>query len=246
VTTELLRAEDLSGGYGKVAAVRQLNLEVRPGEVVVLLGPNGAGKTTTLLTLSGALPALGGKIFWKGNEVNHPKLHAMARNGLALVPGERSIIGRLSTRDNLRLGLGPVEKAVEHFPELGPLMRRRAGLLSGGEQRMLALGRSLAMDPVVLMADELSLGLAPLIVRRLLEVLRKAADNGAGVLLVEQRAREALAIADRALVLRRGSILFEGPAAEVAQNLGRLESAYFDGQELPVDALAHEGNGLTP
>ena len=159
----------------------------------------------------------------------------MAKGGMALVPGERSIIGRLSTRDNLRLGVGPVEKAIEHFPELGPLLKRRAGLLSGGEQRMLALGRSLAMDPVMLMADELSLGLA---------VLRKAADNGAGVLLVEQRAREALAIADRACVLRRGSILFEGPAAEVAQNLGRLESAYFDGLEQPADALAHEGNGL--
>jgi ABC-type branched-subunit amino acid transport system ATPase component len=108
---------------------------------------------------------------------------------------------------------------------------------------MLALGRSLAMDPVMLMADELSLGLAPLIVRRLLGVLRQAADEGAGVLLVEQRAREALAIADRACVLRRGSILFEGPAAEVAKNLGRLESAYFDGLEQPADALAAQGNG---
>jgi ABC-type branched-subunit amino acid transport system ATPase component len=243
MTTELLRAAQLSGGYGKVACVRELNLEVRPGEVVVLLGPNGAGKTTTLMTLSGALPALGGKIFWKGSEVNHPKPHTMAKSGMALVPGERSIIGRLSTRDNLRLGIGPVEKAVEHFPELGPLLKRRAGLLSGGEQRMLALGRSLAMDPVMLMADELSLGLAPLIVRRLLGVLRQAADEGAGVLLVEQRAREALAIADRACVLRRGSILFEGPAAEVAKNLGRLESAYFDGLEQPADALAAQGNG---
>ena len=142
------------------------------------------------------------------------------------MPEERSIISKLSVRDNLRIGPGPVDRALELFPELGPLMRRHAGVLSGGEQRMLATARALAADPVVLLADELSLGLAPLIVTRLLTALRTAADGGTGVLLVEQHARQALPIADRAYILQRGSLIWSGSADEASRDLSQVEGAY--------------------
>jgi branched-chain amino acid transport system ATP-binding protein len=221
----VLKAVDVSGGYRGVPAVRNISLEVNPGEIVVLLGPNGAGKTTTLLTLSGALPALGGEVHLNG-EATTLALHHRVRAGLGLIPEERSVISRLSVRDNLRVGAGPVERALALFPELVPLQKRRAGLLSGGEQQMLSTARALAADPAVLLADELSLGLAPLVVGRLMRALREAADRGAGILLVEQHARQALALADRALVLRRGGLVWQGTAAEARAELHQIEGEY--------------------
>jgi ABC-type branched-subunit amino acid transport system ATPase component len=228
-----LQARDLHAGYRGVPCVRGVSIDVHPGEIVVILGPNGAGKTTTLLTLSGALPSLGGDVVWQGAPTK-AGLHRRVNDGLGVVPEERSITSRLSVRDNLRIGPGPSERALELFPELRPLLRRRAGLLSGGEQRMLATARALAAEPRVLLADELSLGLAPLIVARLMRALRDAADRGAGVLLVEQHARRALAVADRAYVLQRGRVVWSGQAAEARQNLRRIEQAYLghdDGRE---------------
>ncbi|OAA25803.1 amino acid/amide ABC transporter ATP-binding protein 2, HAAT family [Frankia sp. EI5c] len=225
----VLQARNLSAGYRRVPCVWDVDLDVRPGEIVVLLGPNGAGKTTTLLTLSGALPALGGEIRWRG-EPTRGALHHRVRGGLGVVPEERSVISRLSVRDNLRIGPGPVERALELFPELERLLRRRAGLLSGGEQQMLSTARALAAEPAVLLADELSLGLAPQIVTRLMRALREAADRGAGVLLVEQHARQALAVADRAFVLRRGRVVWSGSAAEARRDLRRIEGAYLGGE----------------
>jgi len=205
--------------------VRDLDLEVHAGELVVLLGANGAGKTTTLKTLAGVLRPLGGEVLMAGRSAHGP-LHRRVRGGLAYVPEERAVFGGLSVHDNLRLARGSRRAAIELFPELRQLDRRRAGLLSGGEQQMLTVARALSRAPRLLLADELSFGLAPLVVRRLLQVLRESADAGAGVLLVEQHAHQALAVADRAYVMRRGTVVLAGSAAEVADRVDSLRESY--------------------
>jgi branched-chain amino acid transport system ATP-binding protein len=153
-------------------------------------------------------------------------LHVRARQGLAYVPEERSVIRGLTVLDNLKIGRGSVDAAFAFAPELRYLVKRPAGLLSGGEQQLLTLARSLAGDPKVLLADELSLGLAPLIVERLLGAVREAAGRGVGVLLVEQHVRSALAIADRALVLRRGTIVLQGTGADLMNRIDEIEATY--------------------
>ncbi len=240
----MLEVRGLSAGYGDLAAVRDVSIELRPGEVVALFGPNGAGKTSTLLATVGVLSPFGGEIVWLGAPTRAP-LHKLARLGLAFVPEERSIVRSLSVKDNLRLGSGPIEAAIEIFPELGPLLKRQAGLLSGGEQQMLTLGRALAGGPKALLVDELSLGLAPLVVERLMRALRQAADErGVAVLLVEQQARRALAVADRWYLLHRGRIVESGSGSE------GLEAAYLASMtdssvpatppaEAAADATAH-------
>jgi branched-chain amino acid transport system ATP-binding protein len=226
--TVLLEARELSAGYGSLAAVRDLQLHVEQGEIVALLGPNGAGKTTTLRTLAGALRPLGGEVLLNGRPTRAP-LHRRSRQGLAYVPEERSVFMGLTAAENLRVGDGRPERALELFPELRPHLKRRAGLLSGGQQQILTLARALASGPQVLLADELSLGLAPLIVARLLEAVREAANRGVGVLLVEQHAQQALAVADRVYVLQRGRIALEGPAEEIRGRLDELEQTYLAG-----------------
>ena len=221
----LVEAEGLQAGYGSVVVVRDLDLQVRAGEVVALLGPNGAGKSTTLLTLSGALPPLGGAVRWNG-AATKAALHARARQGLGLVTEERSVFMRLTARENLRVGCRDIAPALELFPELGSRLDVKAGLLSGGEQQMLTLARALARRPSLLLADELSLGLAPLVVTRLLSAVRKAADDGVGVLLVEQHVSKVLDIADRVYVLRRGRVELAGRADELRGRLAEIESSY--------------------
>jgi branched-chain amino acid transport system ATP-binding protein len=223
----LLEAHDVSASYGSVPVLRSVRLHVMPGEIVVLLGANGAGKTTTVRVLSGLLPSTAGSVTWHGEPFVGP-LHRRVRQGLGYVPEERSLISKLTVAENLRLGLGDPNRAPEIFPELSALMSRKAGLISGGEQRMLLLGRALAANPSVLIADEMSLGLAPIIVRRLLSVIRDTADAGAGVLLVEQHARQALAVADRAYVLRRGSVVWAGTSDEARSKVGEIEGLYLD------------------
>jgi sulfate-transporting ATPase len=236
----LLTARGLDAGYGDLAAVRELDLEVRAGEVVALLGPNGAGKTTTLLTIAGELPPLAGEVRCLGASARAP-LHRRVRRGLGFVPEERAVFTSLSAGANLRLRPGATKGALELFPELQTLLRRRAGLLSGGEQQMLTLGRVLAGEPKLLLVDELSLGLAPLVVERLLRAVRDAADRGVGVLLVEQHAGEALSIADRVVVLRRGRVALESAAADLRGHLGDLESAYLSGLDDSAEhAEAHD------
>jgi branched-chain amino acid transport system ATP-binding protein len=222
----LLQAGGVSCGYNGHAVVRDADLEVRAGEVVGLLGANGAGKTTTLNTLAGYLPALAGTVTFGGRPAA-ASASARAREGLAFVPEGRSVFPKLTTRENLRVGRCDVERALALFPELRPLLGRKAGNLSGGEQQMLVVGRALARRPKVILADELSLGLAPKVVTRLLEALRAAAhDDGVGVMIVEQHVQQALRYADRVYVLRRGTVALSGTAAEVAP---QLEDAYLSG-----------------
>lgn len=220
----LIEARALSAGYGTVPVLRDLDLEVRPGEVVALLGPNGAGKSTTLRVLSGELAPMSGEVHWLGG-TGHTPLHRRARQGLAYV-GERAVFTRLDTADNLRVGRVTTDQALALFPELEKRLRTGAGMLSGGEQQMLSLVRALCRTPKLLLADELSLGLAPLVVDRLLRAVREAADRGLGALLVEQHVRKVLDIADRVYVLRRGRIVMTGTPKELRANLDEIESSY--------------------
>ncbi len=230
----LLRITDLSTGYNGVPVVRGLNVHVEEGEVVALLGPNGAGKTTTLLTVSGMNPIMSGDIEILGRSVKGRKPHHIAREGLAHVPEDRSLFFQLTVRENLRLkarrGSAALDEALGYFPALAALMDRRAGLLSGGEQQMLAVARALTVRPKLLMVDEMSLGLAPIIVERLLPVLREiASKTGTGILLVEQHVHLALEVADRAYVLSHGNLVLEGAAAHLRENAHLLESSYLGG-----------------
>jgi len=225
----VLCATSLMAGYVGQPVVQDVNITVSPGEVVCLLGPNGAGKTTTLLTLTGVLPLMGGTVEMFGNVSQEP-LYKRARNGLSFVTEERSIIRSLSLADNIRLAGVPMERVTDLFPELKTRISTRAGLLSGGEQQMLTLGRALARDPRLLLADELSLGLAPLIVDRLLAAVRQAADEkGTGVLMVEQHARKALKYSDRAIVMQRGRMVLELSGAEARERIGEIEDSYLSG-----------------
>jgi branched-chain amino acid transport system ATP-binding protein len=223
--TPVLRAEGLSAGYGGNPVVRGINLHVNAGEIVGLLGANGAGKTTTLLALAGELRALKGEVQMLGRTARGP-LHQRASRGLGFVTEEKSVIFGLNVLDNLRLGRGDLDKAFELFPELQPLRRRLAGTLSGGEQQILTFARALSRSPKVLLADELSLGLAPLVVERLSQAIRDAAASGVGILVVEQQARTALLLSHRAYVLRHGDIVIEGSAAELRERIDEIEARY--------------------
>jgi branched-chain amino acid transport system ATP-binding protein len=228
----VLEGRKLTVGYGPNAVVEDLDIVVGAGEVVALLGVNGAGKTTTVRALAGELRPISGEVWFRGAPTKEP-LHKRAARGMRLITEERSVFMGLSVADNLRLGGQRRERCVELFPELEPLMGRRAGLLSGGEQQMLTLARALAAQPVVLLADELSLGLAPLVVERLLAAVRQAADRGTGVLLVEQHVRDALDVADRAYVLNHGHVALEGPTSELIGRIEEIEETY-----LATSALA--------
>jgi branched-chain amino acid transport system ATP-binding protein len=222
----VLGARGLSAGYAGHPIVHDLDLDVDAGEVVCLLGANGAGKTTTMLTLSGELPPIKGEVLLDGQPTNEP-LFRRARRGMAYVTEERSVLKSLSTRDNLRVGAVDLETATALFPELEARKDVRGGLLSGGEQQMLTLARALGRRPRVLLADELSLGLAPLVVERLLQAVRQAADqNGTAVLMVEQHARKAIRHADRVLVMRRGELVLSMTAQDALANLAEVEHAY--------------------
>jgi branched-chain amino acid transport system ATP-binding protein len=215
-----------------MTVVRNVDLTVNEGEIVALLGPNGAGKSTTLLTLAGHLPSLGGDIDFAGLRPSAAP-YKRAREGLMFVPEQRAIFPSLSAAANLSLGRGGVAGATALFPELTPLLSRRAGLLSGGEQQILCLARALAAKPRLLLTDELSLGLAPQVVDRLHQELRHAARaGGIAVLLVEQHTHLALELADRAYVMQRGQIVAHGNATELQHRLPEIQQAYLSAESV--------------
>jgi branched-chain amino acid transport system ATP-binding protein len=242
----VLAVRDLVAGYERVPVVHGISLTVAAGEVVTLLGGNGAGKTTTLLTISGLLARLGGEIDLFGHPVRSRRrvrpedVSRKARSGLAHVPEDRGLFFDLTVHENLRLGGGRrtppsvVDETLDLFPPLRALLGRRAGLLSGGEQQMLALARALVSRPRLLMVDEMSLGLAPIIVEHLVAILRSVADEmGTGILVVEQHVALVLSVSDRGYVMARGRISISGAASTLAHRRDLLEAGYL-GEVVPI------------
>ncbi len=221
--TELLRMESVSAAYGKVTALREVSLEVHPGEIVAILGANGAGKTTLLNAISGVLPISGGHIEFNGSRIDGRKPWQLSRLGISHVPEGREIFPAMSVEANLKIvdafGGGPtytVDDIYEMFPRLHERMHQMAGSLSGGEQQMLAIGRGLMARPRLILFDEPSLGLAPFLTKFVLNSIAGLRAKGIATLLVEQNMRAALRIADRAYVLRVGRMVRTGSAQEIA------------------------------
>jgi branched-chain amino acid transport system ATP-binding protein len=244
--TALIETTDLVCGYGRLPVVRDLNLVVGEGEVVCLLGANGAGKTTSLLTIAGALPKIAGSVSVMGKPVTSARPHEVARRGLSIVPEGRGLFYKLTVAENLRLrrhrhSSVATSEVLAYFPALTNLMGQRAGLLSGGEQQMLALAGALVADPKVIMLDEMSLGLAPIIVERLLPTVRSIADErGMAVLLVEQHVLSALQVADRGYVMAHGRVVAEGSAGDLRRDAELLEASYL-GERKAVEHAEEAG-----
>ncbi len=221
----MLKVEDLHCSYGQIAAVKGISLEVREGEIVCLLGANGAGKSTTLMAVSGAMKPARGRVLFEGQDITGRKASSIVRLGIAQVPEGRRIFSDLSVLENLKIGAyarpdrAHLEEDLENVFSLFPILRDRAnqkgGTLSGGEQQMLALGRGLMSKPKLLLLDEPSLGLAPLIIKQVFSVITDIRKRGIAILLVEQNARAALGMADRGYVLAAGRIVLSGTAAQL-------------------------------
>jgi branched-chain amino acid transport system ATP-binding protein len=236
VSEILLELEHVACGYGGQPVIRDINVTVSSGEVVAMLGPNGAGKSTTLRAASALLPLARGTVRFAGESIAKLKTDALARRGLGHVPEGRGIFYGLTVDEHFRIAHRgerlDVDGAFAYFPALVELRGRRAGLLSGGEQQMLAIARALARRPKLLLLDELSLGLAPVIVESLLPIVRRYVDEtGAGVLMVEQHVHLGLDIADRAYVLSHGEVTAEGDAASFREDEQRVADEYFGSSE---------------
>jgi len=239
VSDPLLAIEGLSAGYDQAPVIRGLDLTVSAGEVVGLLGANGAGKTTTLRVISGLLRPIRGRVRFGGLDLAGVSPTTRARRGIVHVPEGRGIFYGLTVAEHFRLGFRgerPDEQAAyAHFPKLEELRARRVGLLSGGEQQMLAIGRALARKPRLLLLDELSLGLAPVIVEALLPVVREyAQQSGCGVLLVEQHVQLALEVADRGYVLSHGEIVLHERVEALRADRQLLIASYLGEQQVPI------------
>ncbi|MDE2605580.1 MAG: ABC transporter ATP-binding protein [Burkholderiales bacterium] len=234
-TTPLLQVSDLHAGYGRAEVLSGLNFELARGQVVTVIGPNGAGKSTTLNALVGLLPARG-RIVFDGQDLADTTLEERVMLGLALVPEKRELFGTMPVEDNLVLGgfrpmkLGVrdwksgLERVYELFPRLKERRAQLAGTLSGGERQMLAVGRALMAQPKLLMLDEPSLGLAPLVVREIFAIIERLREQGVSILLVEQNARAALQVADYGYVLETGEISMQGPARQLAEDPRVIET----------------------
>lgn len=223
---QVLEVENIDVYYGDVQALKDVSFEVAEGSVVALLGPNGAGKTTTLRAVSGLVPVRSGRVTFDGKPIHNLQPPEIVDSGIAHVPEGRKLFGTLSVRENLELGaytprarsaLGEsLDRMFAFFPELKNRQRQLAGSLSGGEQQMCAIGRGLMARPRLIMIDEMSLGLAPLIVQKMFDNVREIAESGITVLLVEQHINRALELADHAYVLEEGGVALSGPADEMA------------------------------
>jgi branched-chain amino acid transport system ATP-binding protein len=245
VADPVLLLEGLTAGYDEAAVIRDLDLGVGAGEVVALLGANGAGKTTTLRAVSGLVRPMAGRVVFAGEDLGRRSPSARAHLGIAHVPEGRGLFFGLTVAEHFRVGYRGErldgDLAYEYFPKLRELRARRAGLLSGGEQQMLALARALARQPKLLLLDELSLGLAPVIVERLLPVVREfAQDRGCAVLLVEQHVHLALEVADRGYVLSHGQIVLHDDAERLRADRQLLIASYL-GEH--VQAIAPDKGG---
>ena len=230
----MLEVRGLQVAYGGIQAIKGIDLDVAAGEMVALIGANGAGKTTTLKALTGLIKPAAGRIKYNDIEITALPTFRLVEMGLALVPEGRGIFGRLSVRENLELGAyrrrddavaGDLERIYQMFPRLAERRAQTAGTLSGGEQQMLALGRALMSRPKLLLLDEPSMGLAPLMVQQIFEIIRNVAKEGITVLLVEQNARRALEISQRGYVMESGSIALSGAAAQLLAD-PRVKNAY--------------------
>jgi branched-chain amino acid transport system ATP-binding protein len=243
-SSNTLDVTELSAGYNGLPVVRGLSLTVAPGEIVALLGSNGAGKTTTLSAIAGLIKPISGTITLAGMPTAGRSAHRLARAGVALVPEDRALFHDLTTRENLRVasvrgraGDGE-ERVLEFLPELKKCLGRKAGMLSGGEQQMLAVGRALVGEPKLLIVDEMSLGLAPVVVERLLPVLKDIASQlGTAVLVVEQHVALAMDVASRAYVLAHGRVVLQGDTDQLRSSQELIEASYF-GDADAVEALA--------
>lgn len=226
----VVEVEALDAGYNGNPVVRDLTLHIQEAEVVALLGANGAGKTTTLATIAGLQRPLAGTIRMDGKDIAGKSAHRLARGGLSLVPEGRALFASLTARENLRLSAGrdaSHDEVLDLLPELRKCLDRKAGLLSGGEQQMLAVGRAIVRRPRALLIDEMSLGLAPVVVERLLPVLRRVADElRTAVLLVEQHVALALEIADRGYVMAHGRLILESSAERLRSRRDLLKACY--------------------
>ena len=229
MTTPLLEVKGLKAGYGRAEVLHGLDLQAAPGSVITVIGPNGAGKSTLLNALMGVLPAKG-QVFFKGEDISRLSLEERVMLGIALVPEKRELFGSMSVEDNLLLGAyrqvrlrnpnwkDQMEAVFQRFPRLRERRDQAAGTMSGGERQMLAVGRALMSSPELLMLDEPSLGLAPLIVKEILNAVDQLRSTGVTILLVEQNARAALGVADYGYVLEMGAMGLHGPAAELAND----------------------------
>lgn len=234
----MLKIEDLVVKYGMIEAIKGINFEVHDGEIVTLIGANGAGKTTTMHTISGLIKPESGRILLDDQDVVKMPSHKIVEMGLAQVPERRRVFANQTTEENLRLGAysrkdkdeieRDLQDVFKRFPRLEERRKQLAGTLSGGEQQMLAMGRALMAKPKIMLMDEPSMGLSPLLVKEIFHIIREINEAGTTILLVEQNAKMALAIADRAYVLETGKITLEGTGAELASD-ERVQKAYLGG-----------------
>ena len=233
----LLKVDNIHVFYGAIHAIKGISFEVEEGEIVTLIGANGAGKSTTLNTIAGLLKPREGSITFDGKNITGMNASKMVYNGMALCPEGRRIFQQMTVRENLEMGGfsrlnaeidGSIEDVFNRFPRLREREKQIAGTLSGGEQQMLAMGRALMSKPKLLMLDEPSMGLAPILVEQIFDIIKELHEAGTTILLVEQNAQMALSIADRAYVLGTGQITMSGPAAEVLAD-DRVRAAYLGG-----------------
>lgn len=223
----MLKVQEISTYYGKIQALRNVSLEVKEGTIVTILGANGAGKTTTMNTVSGLLKPKEGKIFFYGEDITKPQPYQLVRKGIALVPEGRAILTTLTVLENLEMGAyhrkdngvkDDLERVMDRFPILRERKSQLGGTLSGGQQQMLAIARALMSKPKLLLLDEPSMGLAPLIVQDIFRIVKEIKESGTTVLIVEQNARQALKIADYGYVLETGKVVAEGLAAQLIED----------------------------